>query len=197
MTLQKKREKDKERIVEIKKTLRFQSELAILQQKITENMNSLKSLQNSVKKLESAYDRDLLYIYNNKEKKEINRNRGLMCPIYLPNNLAKLIGVEPKTSMDRPTFTKKLYEILDERGLKYEGNKKVLRADKEIMEIFNLPKSVNESTNPNDKNGFNFSTLQTYIAQIWNTAEKVKQNQIEEIDEPIEEVEEAEEVEED
>lgn len=171
-------------------TLKFTEGLEEFKKKIDTHISTLKLLKNDLKKLESSYHHDLTKVWKNKRKKPKNYEKnGFVKNKALPDKLAKLINVENGTEMSMPEYTSKFYEnVLNKRGLLYEKDKRVFRADKELMELFNLPNSVNESTHYKDKNGFNFSTLQKYFSklmkdQVQYNYDSDKENEIDSSDE--------------
>lgn len=121
--------------------------------------------RDQLRKMKKAYERKL-----NKEKKKVknNVNTGFTKKEPVPYKLAKYLGLPKGIDMPRTEVTKKLYAQLKETGLVYEHNKRVLRADKELRNIFNLSEEVNKSTKDNDKKGFNFYNLQSHIKKLYN-----------------------------
>jgi chromatin remodeling complex protein RSC6 len=95
------------------------------------------------------------------------KKTGFTKPEKVPDALAKFVGLTKGTVMPRTDLTKKVYGIIKDRGLYYDKDGRVLRADKEIMELFNLTDQVNKSTNCKDENGLNFYNLQKYIAKCY------------------------------
>lgn len=97
---------------------------------------------------------------------------NIYCPILpVENPLAKFLGVESGTKLAMPEVTKKVYAILDSKGLLYETDKRVFRVDNEISELFSVPMTVNNFTSPHDEQGFNFGTLQKYVACAWKKSD--------------------------
>ena len=144
-----------------------------------QNCNELLSLLNKnyreerekIKNLIKTHQSDLKNAKKNNRKKRENMQTGFTKPEKVPNKLAKFVNMPTGTLMSRTELTKKVYNIIKERGLFYKEDKRVLRADNEIMRIFNLNKEVNNSTDPKDKNGLNFYNLQKYIAQCYTEIE--------------------------
>lgn len=165
----------------IKKLLKFEESVATLKQKIKTEIISLKQIKSELKKIENNYQQDLLKVWKSKKKRINNGEKtGFIKNKKLPKKLADLIGVPEGTEMSMPEYTRKFYEnVLVKKGLLYEGDKRILRADKELMEILNLPASVNNSINHKDKNGFNFSTLQRYLSKIMNEENNCVDKQVE------------------
>lgn len=152
---------------EVRDELSFTEKLEEFQTKFHELTKELRSLETTVKALEKAYNQDLQLVHKSKNKRNGERKKtGFVLRILLPDGMAKLIGEKKGTYMSLPEYTKRFYQVLDERNLRYAENKKVFRADDEMMRVFNLPKSVNNSTNPSDKDGFNFHTLQKIFSQV-------------------------------
>jgi len=61
-----------------------------------------------------------------------------------------------------------VWDQLKQRELFYEKDKRVFRTNKEVSELFGVNKSVNNSTDHRDKEGFNFCNLQSYIKNALN-----------------------------
>jgi chromatin remodeling complex protein RSC6 len=143
----------------------FVKECEILLDKITK---SYKEQRNEIRHLIKLHKKEMKLA--KKTKKHIGRREktGFTKPSPIPDKLAEFIHVERGTEMSRTDLTKRIYYELHHRNLYYKNDKRVLRADNDIKKIFNLPENVNQSTNPNDKNGFNFYNLQTYIAKCYN-----------------------------
>ena len=57
---------------------------------------------------------------------------------------------------------------MKEENLLYEKDKRILRVNNEISEIFGVPLSVNDSYDPKDRNGFNMMTYQNGINYALN-----------------------------
>lgn len=153
-----------------------------------------------LEKIKSDYqknrsDLDKLYKLHLKQVRNADKIRrkkrgktGFTKPAAVPDNLAKFLKIPIGTVLSRTEITKQIYSELRKRKLYYEKDERVLRADEEIKILFNLPESVNTSTNPKDKTGFNFYNLQKYIAVCYKN--KTNNNQIEDSDPEIEDSEE-------
>lgn len=161
---------------EIKDTLKFNTGLLELKNKIDNDITALKNIKTELKKLELNYQQDLTKVWKSKKKRTNSGEKtGFIKKKKLPKKLARLIDVEEGTEMSMPDYTSKFFEkVLKERNLFYQQNKRVFRADKELMETFNLPESVNVSTDHRDKKGFNFSTLQKYFSKAMKDEEMDK-----------------------
>ena len=81
----------------------------------------------------------------------------------IPSKLAKFINVKTGEELTGPEITSKVWEQLKLRDLTYEKDKRVFRTNTETSDVFDIPKSVNSSTNHSDEKGFNFCNLQRYI----------------------------------
>lgn len=109
-------------------------------------------------------------VKNSEKAKQKKKHSGITKPQLVPKDLCKLLDLDQNNPVykSRIEITKEIYELLHSRGLYYQQDKRVLRADEEIKKIFNLPDTVNNSIDPKDKQGFNFYTLQSYIKQCYN-----------------------------
>ncbi len=148
--------------------LKFQKEIDGIYEQLNDFSEKIKSLKNNLKKLESSYTNDLNKVHkmrriNGKPKKE----SGFVAKREVPEELAKFIKADKNISMSLPEYTKKFCEELKNRNLIYENDKRVYRADRDIMKIFGFTDEVNKSINPKDKNGFNFGTLQKHINSVF------------------------------
>lgn len=130
--------------------------------------NNAKMDKKRIKQLITNYDKHIKQIISvEKNKNQNKKNTGFNKPIQVPDELADYIGLEKGTKLPRTKVTSKLYHKLIKEKKYYIKDKRVLRADQKIKTLFNLSDSVNTSTNPKDKNGFNFYNLQTCIASYY------------------------------
>lgn len=126
-----------------------------------------KEKKNQVRHMMRLHKQSVTNARRNTRKRRSNTQTGFTKPEVVPSGLAKLIGVPEGTSMPRTELTKIVYKKISDRGLFYDKDKRVLRADDEIMKVFNLPATVNQSTSPNDENGLNFYNIQRHIARCY------------------------------
>ena len=150
--------------------LKFKVALSELRSKVAQQTESLKDLKTSLKKLESLYDHDLSKAVKSKQKRtkldDKTKATGIFKQRELSKDLAELIGENEGTVMSMPEYTKKFFKMMKENDLLCKTDGRVFRANDKIMKVFNLPASVNESTNHKDKDGFNFCNLQTHISRV-------------------------------
>ena len=92
----------------------------------------------------------------------------------VPDKLAEFLSLPKGSLSSRTLLTKQVYNEIKKRKLYYQNDGRVLRADADIMKLFNLSDSVNQSTDPKDKHGFNFYNLQKHIAKCYNDENNVK-----------------------
>lgn len=175
---------------DLKKVLKFNETLTDLKKKIGTEIDTLKQLKGELRKMEQNYQQDLMKVWKSKKKRANSGDKtGFIKNKRLPKKLADLIGVAEGTEMSMPTYTSKFYEqVLNKKGLLYEKDKRVFRANKELMEILGLPESVNNSTDYRDKNGFNFSTLQKYFSKIMKEEgdnEEIRNDNVEKLKEKV------------
>lgn len=123
--------------------------------------------RDEIRRLQRENRNLLRLVGKNQRKKREPTHTGFTKPSVVPECLAEFVGIDKDTVMARTQLTKMIYDIIKNRGLYYEQDKRVLRADQELMDIFKLPPSVNDSQDHRDKNGFNFFTLQKHIAQCY------------------------------
>lgn len=144
--------------------------IASLKEKIHENIKNTKECKQMIKKLEVFHNNEINKNIKLKKKKKKKENKptgfGKLCVV--PDKLADLIGIEKGTKMSRPEFTKKFYNLISQKNLYYEGDKRILRVNNEISDALNIPKEVNESKDYKDPKGFNFYNIQKYIAKCYS-----------------------------
>lgn len=133
-------------------------------------MNELmKKLRPKIMSLRQHYLHDVTKIEKTKRIKKANRsgNGGFKGKHVLPEDLAEFLdyGTDEKIELTIPELTKRFWEIVRKKGLVYEKDGRIFRPNEELKKIFNLPDSVDTSTNFNDRSGFNFTTLQRYFSQ--------------------------------
>lgn len=132
---------------------------------ITQNY---KQQRDEIRKLMKLHKTEIKRI---KKTKRFNKDRddsGFTKATAIPDKLAEFIKEPTGTEMSRTLLTKKIYNEIKKRNLLYENDGRVFRADAEFKKLFDLPDSVNTSTNPKDKLGFNFYNLQKYIAKCYD-----------------------------
>lgn len=170
---------------EVKNQLSFSEKLNQLLEKFHNLKKEVHNCEADLKTLEKSYTQDIQIVHKSKNKRTGERKKtGFVLKIELPDGMAKLIGEKSGVYMSLPEYTKRFYQVLDQRNLRYTENKKVFRADEEILRVFKLPASVNNSTDPSDKEGFNFHTLQKIFSRVCKGARR------EDADNPIEQSEE-------
>lgn len=150
---------------------RFLKKLLSVQNEVKTMKDSLSNLALTLKKLESVYNSDIKKIKKSRPKRNSRPEpTGFNKPKEIPEKLAKFIGVETGTQLSGPQITKRIWKVLEDKGLLYSEDKRIFRTNSEISKLFGIPNSVNESTYHKDKNGFNFCNLQKYIANALNQA---------------------------
>jgi chromatin remodeling complex protein RSC6 len=100
-----------------------------------------------------------------KMKKKRSGNRkptGFENPHNIPNKFADFLNVEHGCKMTGPEITKKMWEVLKEKGLISDKDGRVFKVTTEVMNVFKLSKEALKVTKM-DKNGFNMFNLQKYI----------------------------------
>ena len=132
-----------------------------------EALTQIKEDRILIKKLELLYKKDIKQA-SNKKKIRKNNKTGFTKINTIPLKLSKLLNIDSNTKLSRIDLTKKIWEYIKKNNLYYEKDHRVLRADKKLLEIFNLDESVNSITNPKDKNGFTFYTIQSLISKCFN-----------------------------
>ena len=129
------------------------------------------------KKLARLYKQEIKTAKKSTRRRRNDKKTGFTKPETVPANLAKLVSLPEGTEMPRTQLTKRVYSVLRERGLFYEHDERVLRADDDVLKAFNLTKDVNKSTNPKDPDGLNFYNLQRHIANCYNVQNKPEEKE--------------------
>lgn len=147
--------------------LKFGGQHILAQEEIKKIREQLHSLNSNLKKLESAYNFDIKTTIKNSKKITRIGKTGFAKAKPVPDKLAKFIGVAPGIELTSPEVTKKVWYQLKERGLCYIGDNRVFRVNSEVSKLFNVPITVNKSTNHRDITGFNFYNMQKYIVNAY------------------------------
>jgi hypothetical protein len=126
---------------------------------------SLKRQIKQLRLLKKRYRKDVYIAAKIKKKRDIKT--GFAKSSLVPDKIADFLNIPKGTSMSRPVVTKYIYRELKNRGLYYENDKRVLRVDDDVCEMFNLPKNVNHITDPKDPNGFNLFNFQKKVASCY------------------------------
>jgi chromatin remodeling complex protein RSC6 len=137
--------------------------------------NHYKEQRDELRSLLKQYKHELRSAKKSTKQKKVPSQTGFTRPTTVPDDLATFVGVEKGTIMPRTKLTKEVYKVFNERGLHYEKDKRVLRTDDQVRNLFGLSKDVDNSVAYNDPNGLNFFTIQKYIAKVYNDYEE-KQN---------------------
>jgi chromatin remodeling complex protein RSC6 len=176
--LDSKQSKKKKRIIsnELKNALKFPKSYNALLKKVDDDILVLKLFKKELKKINDDYDNDIDKVNNSKRQINTTGKYGFMAEVKLPNDLADLIKVERGTKMSRTEYTSKLYDELKIRNLACENNKRIFRADEEMKRVFHLSEEVNNSLSDKDKNGFNYKTIQTHLANAFKQTDSIQFN---------------------
>lgn len=153
---------------ELEKNLHFNTAYTALESQLRTLTESLKETRTAMKKLKASYDHDLTAAL---KSRRVRRNgatppTGFVKKVALRKELADLINVEENTMMAIPEYTRRFCAMMKENNLRYEKDGRIFRPNERIRKVFNLPESVNESTNHRDENGFNLYNLQKYISNV-------------------------------
>jgi hypothetical protein len=132
----------------------------------------IKNIKNDLKILQTAHKLELKANVKKavKNKKTNHKASGFASCKVVTGKLAEFIGVEPGTELSGPKITSKVWDEFKNRNLVYEQDKRILRVDKTISELFNVPMSVNDSTEHNDPAGLNFGNIQKFIKNLLKNA---------------------------
>lgn len=133
--------------------------------------NSVKDIKNDVKNIKKMYIKQKKKYKKNDSSKK--KNTGFTIKEIVPKKIANLIDVEYGTKMSRIDLTKKIFDVIKQKNLYYSKDRRIFRADKDIIDALELNPSVNKSTNLDDKNGFNIYTIQKYITRCYTVDKKI------------------------
>lgn len=149
-----------------KNELKFNTQLANVNEQLKMANSVIRTLATQVKKLESAYKHDIKYAGLKKHKRKGEyKPVGFAKPAPVPAPLAKFLGITPGTLLPGSKISTLVWDELKKRNLTCENDKRVFKTNAEVTKIFGVPESVNKYTTHDDKNGFNFATIQTYISK--------------------------------
>lgn len=112
----------------------------------------------------------------NRKKIRVSKDMGFAKVDNVPDSLIEFLSLPIKSKMPRTHVTKLIHNEFKQRGLRYEKDERILRADKEVRKLFNLKESVNNSTDAKDKSGLNMFNLQTYIALCYKKQKEIDNN---------------------
>lgn len=141
--------------------------------KLIKTLGNLREIKNDMKKLKDYHDKVEMKVKNKmNEKSKNNKPKGFYELKKVPDNLAKLLNLEIGIKLRRTTVVKLIHEQLNKRGLKYDKDKRVFRADHEFMEVFGFDNYVNKATDPKDKKSFSLYTIQSHLGRLYSNDEQ-------------------------
>ena len=120
------------------------------------------------KKIELLYKKELKEFNKKNSKTRKNNSTGFTKLKKVPPPLVKLLNIKKGELVSRTDITKKIWEYIKINNLYYEKDKRVLRVNKELINVFKIDISVNSNINPKNKDAFTFYTIQNYISQCYN-----------------------------
>lgn len=155
--------------------VKFPNEIKDIISEYTEIAERVKKLRPKIVLLRQHYLHDTSKIEKTKRIKKANRsgNGGFKGKHVIPTDLAEWLeyGTDEKVELTIPELTKRFWEIIRKKGQTWKDDGRVFRPDGKLKKIFNLPDSVDTSTNFNDRAGFNFTTLQRHFSQKFKEIE--------------------------
>jgi len=150
--------------------MKFMGRFNDFARQLEEMREQFRHLTSFSKKLAISYNQDVNRVSKRKPKRNPpSQPTGFIKQMVVPERLAKFIGVPAGSSLSGPEITSKVWEQMRSRNLVYSEDKRVLRTNKEVSAVFGVPESVNKSTHFKDPNGFNFCTIQKFIANVLNS----------------------------
>jgi hypothetical protein len=115
-----------------------------------------------IKKLEIVHRSEVKKSKGQKRRTN-TKATGFVIQKQVNGEFADWLGVERGTSLTGPEISKLFWKKMGEEGLKYEKDGRVLRTNNRVSKIFGVDSTVNDLTDPKDKNGFNIITYQDRI----------------------------------
>jgi chromatin remodeling complex protein RSC6 len=159
--------------------LKFINTLSTLKLQMNDQSKVLKEMKDNIKKLESVYYSDINKVIKHKKKRSgTHKATGFIKKSPLPKEMALLIGVDEGAEYSTPEYTKEIYRVLNNRNLLYKTDNRVFRVDDELKKVFNLTDKVNTSINYKDKDGFNFTTIQSHLSKAFMKYRSTNENTI-------------------
>lgn len=160
-----------------KNDLKARDIIISLTDKIMQVNKDMKTIKNEMNKLSIAYNYDIKKVTKYKFKKgDKKRITGFMKPKPIPSKLEEYLELKKGTKLTRNEIVKMMYKRIQDNSLIYDKDGRVFRANGELMKLFNLDKTVNDSVDPKDKDGFNFYNFQRHIAKLYKEEEDTKNN---------------------
>ena len=99
----------------------------------------------------------------------MNRARtGFAKELKINAPLAQFLNIETGSMMTTPTLSSLAWAEFRKRDLIYNNDKRILRVDKQISELFGIPMSVNDITDHRDPNGLSLFNFQRYLKNAIN-----------------------------
>lgn len=124
-------------------------------------IKQLQRLKNRLPKLKAMYKKV------NRKNKKPKKLSGFYNKTLVPSSLVGLLGYEFGAVRDRVKVVSDLTRMIQSKGLYYENNKQVYRADKAIMEALNLSESVNQQTDPRHPEALSIYTIHKLVARCY------------------------------
>lgn len=121
----------------------------------------LRWLKNNIPRVKSMYRK----LHNNIEKGGDKKKTGLFGEEVIPDDLAEWLGEEQGTKKTRVQVVSQIIKTLKENDRYYTSDKRVLRADDELIKILKLPKSVNKQTDPKHPQSLSIYTVHKFLAE--------------------------------
>lgn len=146
----------------------FTTTIESLLLKINTVSSELKLMKQEIKNLQKFHNKQI--------KKQIGKNTnknkkqtGFMKPQKLPPKLAEYLHLDKNIEMVRNDIIKMLYNKIKTEGLVNKDDKRIFRPDDKLINLFNLDKEhVLNTTDPKDKDGLSFFTLQRHLASLYS-----------------------------
>jgi len=128
-----------------------------------------------IPKLISAYNHDMKTASKQVNKTTTKRKEtGFLKKKKVPQKIQDYIGQGDLGKLTRNEVSSLIQKKLKNSENIYHPDKRVLRADDELIILFDLPENVNECTDPKDKiNGLNLYNIHSKIATVYKKDEEL------------------------
>jgi len=134
-------------------------------EKINDGLKMLTDLKKQHKQLLNAHNREFK---NYKPKRKGTKTpTGFLKKENVPHKIAKWLNIDENDELPRTAVTSLIYSKLKKEKQYYENDKRVLRANDDVLKLFGLDISVNDVTDAKDPNGFTFFTIQKHLAKFY------------------------------
>jgi chromatin remodeling complex protein RSC6 len=153
----------------------FQQKYEHMMQLHKDSLSSLKEMKSLAKELMSEYRKDVKKAKRSKRSKSSsNPNKepsGFNKPTPVPEKIREFLGLEEDAELPRTQVTKRLYDYIKDNGLQDESDKRTIKPNDELRELFDLE----------DGDTIEFKNFQSHMKRLYP---KKGKKEVESEDEP-------------